>query len=229
MSFYITLPSYSSFSDFPNNTLTHYITHGNYEVALAQIVFSKNCKYRQDGSVLINHPERSTRINVEFYVWATISELLNKLTENIILLAEVHVEFKFDKNTSKVFLAVPPECTLLLEGGLDEVFGFKSNSFNGSLETIYSADNIININLNNTINSIYLYSDICEYQMVGDTESPLLLQVVSTINSTNDYIEKFFTSPHYVPLARNNLETVEIDIRSDLGKPILHFRKRSFY
>ena len=150
MSFYITLPSYSSFSDFPNNTLTHYITHGNYEVALAQIVFSKNCKYRQDGSVLINHPERSTRINVEFYVWATISELLNKLTENIILLAEVHVEFKFDKNTLKVFLAVPPECTLLLEGGL----GFKSNSFNGSLETIYSADNIININLNNTINSI---------------------------------------------------------------------------
>ena len=74
--------------------------------------------------------------------------------------------------------------------------------------------------------------------MVGDTESPLL-QVVSTMNSTNDYIEKFFTSPHYVPLARNNLETVEIDIRSDLGKPIqfqsgkvivkLHFRKRSFY
>ena len=113
MSFYITLPSNSSFNDFPNNTLTHYITklknpirlNGNYEVALAQIIFPKNWKYRQDGSILINHPERSTRINVEFYVWETISELINKLTENIILLAEVHVEFKFDKNSSKVFLA----------------------------------------------------------------------------------------------------------------------------
>ena len=47
MSFYITLSGNSSLNDFPNNTLTHYITklknpirlNGNYEVALAQIIF----------------------------------------------------------------------------------------------------------------------------------------------------------------------------------------------
>ena len=154
------------------------------------------------------------------------------------MLAEIHVEFQFDKNTSKVFLALPADCTLSLEDGINEVFGFYSNFFNGSLHTIYSGDNVINVNLNNVINAIYIYSDICEYQMVGDTESPLL-QVVPTMNSTNDYIEKIFNSPHYVPLARNNLETVEIDIRSDLEKPIqfqsgkvivkLHFRKKSYY
>ena len=46
MSFYITLSGNSSLNDFPNNTLTHYIKKlknpirlGNYEVALAQIIF----------------------------------------------------------------------------------------------------------------------------------------------------------------------------------------------
>ena len=80
--------------------------------------------------------------------------------------------------------------------------------------------------------------DICQYQLVGDTEAPLL-QVVSTNYSNENYVEKIFDSPHYVPLSRNNLETIEVDIRSDLGDPIqfqtgkvvvkLHFRKISYF
>jgi hypothetical protein len=91
----------------------------------------------------------------------------------------------------------------------------------------------------NYINALYIYSDICQYQIVGDTEAPLL-QVVSAIESNDDfYIEKIYDSPHYVPVARNNLENITIDIRSDLGNPIqfqsgrivvkLHFRKRNYY
>jgi hypothetical protein len=55
MSFYVTLPSSSPQNEFPNNTLTHYITRlknpsrlsGNYEVGQAQIseklAFSTKC------------------------------------------------------------------------------------------------------------------------------------------------------------------------------------------
>ena len=74
MSFYITLPSNSSQSDFPDNTLTHYTTrlknslrlNGNYEVALAQIIFPKNWKYRKDGLVTITTPESTSRIPIKF-------------------------------------------------------------------------------------------------------------------------------------------------------------------
>ena len=104
MSFYVTLPSNSSLSDFPQNTLTHYVTrlknplrlNGNYEVALAQILFPKNWKYRPDGTILVSSPDGSTRIVVEFRVWETLTNLLEKLVEKI-LLAGVH-----DKNTSKI-------------------------------------------------------------------------------------------------------------------------------
>ncbi len=85
----------------------------------------------------------------------------------------------------------------------------------------------------------YIYSDICQYQIEGDTEAPLL-QVVSAIESNDDfYIEKIYDSSHYVHVARNNLENITIDIRSDLGNPIqfqsgrivvkLQFRKRNYY
>jgi hypothetical protein len=48
------------------------------------------------------------------------------------------------------------------------------------------------------IYSLYIYSDICEYQLVGDTEAPLL-QVVSTTNVNENYVEKIFDLPHYIP------------------------------
>ena len=62
MSFYITLPSNSSLDDFPENTLTHYTTrlktplrlNGNYEVALAQILFPRNWKHTTDGIIILN-------------------------------------------------------------------------------------------------------------------------------------------------------------------------------
>ena len=69
MSFYITLPSNSSFKDFPSNTLTQYTTRlknplrldGNYEVALAQILFPKNWKYRDDGIIELSNPKKVYR------------------------------------------------------------------------------------------------------------------------------------------------------------------------
>ena len=196
---------------------------------------SKNWKYRPDGTILVSSPDGSTRIVVEFRVWETLTNLLEKLVEKI-LLAGVHADIKFDKNTSKIFIQVPDECSIEFESGLHETLGFKKTLFIGNPDP-YVSDYRVNINLN-TINSLYIYSDICEFQLVGDTEAPLL-QVVSTNESSENYVEKIFDSPHYIPLARNNLENIEIDIRCDLGRPIqfqsgkvvvkLHFRKKNFF
>ena len=45
--------------------------------------------------------------------------------------------------------------------------------------------------------------------------------------------------PHYIPVSRNNIDTIEIDIRSEFGEPIyftsgtvvvkLHFKKTNYY
>ena len=70
------MPSNSSQNQFPENSLTHFITRlkyplrlvGNYIEGLAQMLFSKNWRYRQDASIYIETPLEFTRINVEFLV-----------------------------------------------------------------------------------------------------------------------------------------------------------------
>ena len=245
MSFYITLPSNSSQFDFPDNTLTHYTTrlknslrlNGNYEVALAQIIFPKNWKYRKDGLVTITTPESTSRIPIKFLARESLQEFFKNLKQSF-LLSGVAVEIAYDHNTSKIFLMVPPECSIKFEDGLNEYFGFKNSYYEATEENqVFPSDKIVGSDIN-FIQSLFIYLDICEYQLVGDTEAPLL-QVVSTNNANENYFEKIYDSPHYVPLSRNNLETIEVDIRSDLGEPIqfqsgkvvvkLHFRKIGYF
>jgi hypothetical protein len=83
------------------------------------------------------------------------------------------------KICSKIFIAVHPDLKLILEKGLNEVFGFQQTTFMGG-EEIYSS-NVSVIPYSNDIYSLFIYSYICEYQLVGDNEAPLL-QVVSTTN-----------------------------------------------
>ena len=162
--------------------------------------------------------------------------LINSLKRRF-LLTGVQISIDYDVNTSRIFLIVPPECSITFEDGLNEFFGFKKSFYEGLDENIFASDETISTNVD-LINTLYIYLDICQYQLVGDTEAPLL-QVVSTNYSNENYVEKIFDSPHYVPLSRNNLETIEVDIRSDLGDPIqfqtgkvvvkLHFRKISYF
>jgi hypothetical protein len=59
--------------------------------------------------------------------------------------------------------------------------------------------------------------------------------VVKEMNFTS----KIYDSNHYIPVARNNIDTIEIDIRNHLGDPVnftkgevvvkLHFKRKSFY
>lgn len=90
------------------------------------------------------------------------------------------------------------------------------------------------------ISNFYIHSDIVEYQFVGNEQAPLL-RIVSTgeANSNLNFTSKIFDYPHYIPVARNNIDTIDIDIRNHLGDPIyftsgevvvkLHFKRKSFY
>ena len=102
---------------------------------------------------------------------------------------------------------------------------------------VYRSDNPV-MNSLNSIDTLLIYSPLVDYQYVGDEIAPLL-QVVSAEEPQTTFINKIYDTPHYVPVIRNNIETIEIDIRSDLGKPIqftsgrvvvkLHFKKKNFY
>jgi hypothetical protein len=90
--------------------------------------------------------------------------------------------------------------------------------------------------LHSNLPMLYLYSDIVSYSFVGDTQAPLL-RVVDAQGAYGQMVQMTFTHPHYVPLAQNSFESIEININDELGKVVpfefgkavvtLHFRRRN--
>jgi hypothetical protein len=92
---------------------------------------------------------------------------------------------------------------------------------------------------NISVNHIYLYTDIVDYVVTGDTVAPLLriLPMQSFVgNNQLDHYTHIFNKPHYIPVSRNHIESIHVDLRSDRGVNIpfvsgtsivkLHFRRR---
>lgn len=87
-----------------------------------------------------------------------------------------------------------------------------------------------------TIDALYVYSDIVDPQIVGDTKAPLL--GVAPVSYEADQMKYWqFNPPYYIPLAKTSFDTIEILICNDKGEKIefassskvicrLHFRLR---
>ena len=67
------------------------------------------------------------------------------------------------------------------------------------------------VNMNQGFDTIYIYTDVVESRIVGDSMAPLLrsLPVRGTHGVT---ISDRFNNIHYVPLLRKEFGTIEIDI-----------------
>ena len=87
--------------------------------------------------------------------------------------------------------------------------------------------------------SLYVYKNIIHSQYVGDVKVPLP-RIVGAEGQHGKSVRKTFDLPQYLPVCRQTLDTMEIDIKQDAGDNIsfqhgkvvvkLHFKKqRSAY
>lgn len=67
--------------------------------------------------------------------------------------------------------------------------------------------------------SMYLYSDIIKYQMVGDIEAPLL-GVLPCLPTTGSQVYWAFNPPYYIPLIKNDIDTIQIKVTTDAGDEV---------
>ena len=88
--------------------------------------------------------------------------------------------------------------------------------------------------INRGFSALYVYCSVLEHVIVGDTKAPLL-RIVRVSGKSGDNVHTIYEKPHYVPLQQKSFDSIEIDIRSDVGNPIpfengrviaiLHFRR----
>jgi hypothetical protein len=242
--FYITLPSDSSAKYFPNNTVAHYTTKlakqlrldGEYEVGLCELIYTNSWNNFNPRSMKIecrnqinDRPDGS--LIFESGRYADVNSLLKSLNTQM---QEHHciVSLTYDSKKELIIMEVRNEINHLIHVSEEfkKYFGFKNN---GPYEDgIYIAETKFDMNAG--LQLMYVYSDIASYSTVGDVQTPLL-RVCNTEGTHGDVIRLCYTHPHYSPVSRRHIDTIDININDHLGFPFsfesgtsivtLHFRR----
>ena len=130
---------------------------------------------------------------------------------------------------------VTNNCYLQLDGDVAMILGLKPGAIiNNSLVT----SPYLSLSTGN-VSSLYVYTNIIHSQYVSDLKVPLL-RIVGVEGQHGKSVTKPFDQPQYLPVRRQTLNAIEIDIKDDAGDSILfqygkvvvklHFRKqRSAY
>ncbi|MDI9312032.1 MAG: hypothetical protein QM535_17595 [Limnohabitans sp.] len=89
--------------------------------------------------------------------------------------------------------------------------------------------------LKNIINVIYVYTDIIKSSIVGDTFTRILRAISVPNKEYGETIQIMYENPHFFKIDRNEIQSIEIDIKDDTGQTlkfdggrvvtVLHFRK----
>ena len=91
------------------------------------------------------------------------------------------------------------------------------------------------MNLNRGINAIYVYSDVIQTKLVGDSSVPLLI-VVPLHGVFGEMTFKKYSSQVYTPLTNHVFSTIEMYKTDSAGRPVpfssgkvtvlLHFKQK---
>lgn len=141
-------------------------------------------------------------------------------------------DIRYVSHNQKVILTMQPSMTIRLSEKLSTILGietFRPSSTSESLvKSTYTCD------IEGGLHALYMYADIVECTSVGDSVVPLL-RVIQITGQRGEMTHIQYERPRYVPVQKKEFDSIEIDIRDDLGQPvsfdsgklivILHFRR----
>jgi hypothetical protein len=227
---YLTLPSDSSFTSFPNNTTAHYVTKlseplrldSDYEAGLAELIYPHSL-YNVDNSdkkywIGINPDSQDVRkhyIRSGYYEnCVVLAQDLNRQAAKAF--PELAINFLVNPTTNRFALEIQSKLSLYMSQELQEFLGFSGGwtaTRHPTTIATYPCD------LNRGLQLMFIYSDAASYSSVGDTKAPLL-RVCNVSGKSGEMNRATFTHPHYFKTSRNEFETVTISINTELGKPM---------
>lgn len=260
MSFYVTLPSNSSMSVYKNNLISDYKTDllvplkldGSWEVALTKIIYrnslSTNIGFldifnktdKTLNSIPIEIEQSQTFLDAFKGLEAIVSRannLLKGITDNKKVL-----EIKVTDSTEEKS-GILGSVEIILHESFQLTFrGTISKVLNLSPSSIFDINKPFRVDLLNEkvlVNeAFFVYTDIIEEQIVGDTKAPLL-DTVALKGDIDEAITVDFLNPHYVNLIKSDIPSIHITIKDSAGENIhfknlakvivkLHFRPKKF-
>ena len=119
----------------------------------------------------------------------------------------------YNQLTRKMTAHVRNKARLVLTGRFASMAGFDKKE----LEMAKNTEAPLPVDLEAGFHAMYLYTDIVEPQLVGDS-TVSLLKVVKCSGEFGDNVSVKFPNLQYVPVNVKSFETVEIDIKDDTQK-----------
>jgi hypothetical protein len=243
--FYVTLPS-NTISD-QKNTASQFVVHlpqklhlsGDWECGLCEIVYPHNWSTlsKTDGVFAVQMKKSSEKIKVSLPqgCYDTPQEFINMihgiLKEGASKVPGIDkaISFAFDHVTRRIKFTLRSDVdSLYLSEALSNMLGFNFRAMKNSQIAEKEPD------MRAGFESMYVYCNILEPQIVGNISAPLL-RIVNTEGKYPEIIVKTFDEPRYIPVLVKDISMIEVNIKNDVneyvnfiyGKVIvkLHFRR----
>ena len=128
-------------------------------------------------------------------------------------LRNTNITFSFNPQTHKVGVALAAKHCVGLYGQLAKMLGFGGDvKIRKSKESPYVPDL-------HDISSIFVYCNIVQSQIVGNTSVPLL-RTIAVSGKSGDVITKTFDNIQCVPVQTKSFENIDIPLKTDTGNPL---------
>ena len=237
--FYLVLPSNSSMSMYPNNTLAQYVTNlprrislfGEWECGLTEIHYPHDWYNVRGARLTVEH---DGKMDTDAYFtdgyYGSAKMLVRALNDGA---KGGRVKFSYDRVTQKVCVQMKGDTTFKLYGDLIDILGFRGrHDQNGDpLDTpgegrsVRSSKNVASmsfpaetvVDLRRGFESLYVYSCIVEPRIVGDKIAPLL-RIVPITGRHGAMVTASFDHVQYIPVLSREFGTIETEIRDDTDR-----------
>ena len=243
--FYLTLLSNASMSLCESNTQSEFknilpepLDLKDHEVALAEFSYTETWSNIKEDFIGLIIQRRDINTKVEYQDSITLEK--GYYANNRIFFRYVNEKLKplkdkygFDSNTleykqipQKVTIHLPPGVQMAMTSEMSDICGFEKKLLGGfnyfknetSDTKHFEAEFAADVHLG--LYTFYVYCDLVSPQIVGDARVPLLRTVPVKIRTGVEQVTKVFENPHYLPLAKNYVNSIQVYIRDDTGQPI---------
>ena len=260
--FYTTLPSDSSMKYYPDDTVACFTTKlpkeisldGKWEVGLSEISFPLSFLTIKEKSRLHLFKEYNAGwdepcIGESFYfepsLFSDLQSFVNCINEKtkakgakMNVKDHDYIEITYIDDPDNPDDVCNDEFGYIFPENFRKILGFTEKRVWIDFNETESLVSPFPGNINATLpESVYVYSNICEASIIGDT-CATILRVIPINYSKKRYGDTYHVNishVNYIPLLSNSFQDIEIDLRDRLGQPLpfvtgpscvtLHFRR----
>lgn len=235
----VVLPSNSSLSNYPNNSLTTYtvkfsnpldLSVGQYECGLSEIQFYKSWLNVTDCYIEIDHKNKKYTIPIPDGHYDTPEALITLINTNISLYSTTEianiVKFEYSEITRKAIVVIALQVERRVginvqpNKKLSELLGMKEVTVltipAKSDQVIVEGKEIVKLDY---IHNLMVYCDVIQSSTIGDTEAPLLRSVSVDAGHWQNQCT-IYQKIQYLPISRTKTGSITIYLRDDTGQPI---------